>query len=138
MATAMGFVPRTVNLNLTYIEVINAAYSTLNSLEKRIADFILKNGTACQHLSARELADRGECSGATVVRFSRKLNYGGFTDLKYHIRSAGNKLQDDITLSAEEKAASMKQKALMYATSSLQTTVGNVDEQVWTGPPGIF
>lgn len=120
-----------LNLNLTYIDAINAVHSTLNSLEKRLADFVLKNGTACQHMSARELAERCGCSGATVVRFARKLHYDGFTDLKYHIRSTGSREpQDDITLSSGEKTTSMMQKALMYATSSLQTTVGSVDEQV--------
>ena len=85
-----------VNLSLSYIDVINAAYGNLNSLEKSIADYILKNATACQHLSARELAEQCGCSGATIVRFARKLNYDGFTDLKHHIRRGGNPSNDPL------------------------------------------
>ena len=119
-----------VNLSLSYIDVINAAYGTLNTLEKGIADYILKNAAACQHLSARELAEQCGCSGATIVRFARKLNYDGFTDLKYHIRRGGNRERpDDLSLSSGEKTSSMIQKALLYATSSLQTTVGGIDEE---------
>lgn len=120
---------QTLPLNLSYVDAINAAYGCLNSLEKRIADYILENGVRCRHMSARELAQACGCSGATVVRFARKLNYDGFADLKHHIRSPGA-AADDICLSSGEKTSAMMQKALMYATHAIQSTVQQTREEL--------
>lgn len=118
-----------LHLSFTYLDNIQSAYHTFNSKEKQIADFICQNGAKCQHLSARELADACQCSAATVVRFARKLNYSGYSELKYHIRAAGSQVsQDDITLSSVEGIPSMTQKALKYATLSLKNTVEGVDD----------
>lgn len=126
---AVNSAEQRLHLNISYIDAITAAYSTLNSTQKRIADVILKNGARCRHLSAREVAEECGCGSATVVRFARKLNYEGFTDLKFHIRNAASDAPvDDITLSSGEKTESMKQKALMYAALSLRATVERVDE----------
>ena len=120
---------KTLNLGISYIDSITLFYNSLNSIEKKIADYILQNTAACRHLSARELADKCGCSAATVVRFARKLNYSGYTELKYHIRNAENYHEDDISLSSAENTASMKQKSLLYATGSLKSTVNNVDDR---------
>lgn len=119
-----------LHLNISYVEAINAAYASFNSLEKKIADFILKNGSKCQHMSVREMSETCQCSNASLVRFAKKLNYDGFKDLKYHIRNATFKSQQDgIILSAGEKSSAMIQKALMYAVLSIQNTVHDVDER---------
>lgn len=120
-----------LHMNVSYVDAINAAYSSLNSLEKQIADFILKNGAKCQHMSVREMSEACNCSAATLVRFAKKLNYDGFTDLKYHIRNAdANAALDDITLRSGEKTSSMIQKALMYASLSIRNTIYDVDENL--------
>ena len=116
-------------MNVNYVDAINAAYSSFNFLEKQIADFILKNGAKCQHMSVREMSEACQCSGATLVRFAKKLNYDGFADLKYHIRNAdSNAALDDIALHSGEKTSSMMQKALMYASLSIHNTVYGIDE----------
>ena len=115
--------------DLSYMDAIHAAYDSLNSLERSIADHILKLGSACVHRSARELAQECGCSAATVVRFARKLGYEGFSELKHHIRSALRTPGDDITLAGGEKTDSVKQKALLYATHSIRSTVQQVDEE---------
>lgn len=120
---------QTLHMNVSYVDAINAVYNSLNSLEKQIADYILKNGSKCQHMSVREMSEACQCSGATLVRFAKKLNYDGFTDLKYHIRNADTGTsQDDITLHSGEKTSSMIQKALMYASLSIRNTVDGIDE----------
>lgn len=110
---------------ITYTDALQAAYESLNTTEKAIADRLLNHD--CSHLSARELAQDCGCSAATVVRFSRKLGYEGFADLRRSIRLS-RQLTEDITLFGGEKAASIKRKSLLYATSSLRSTVQMVDD----------
>ncbi|WP_418721810.1 MurR/RpiR family transcriptional regulator, partial [Clostridioides difficile] len=47
-----------------------------------MADYILNNTEAISKLSVSELASNSKTSTASIVRFSRKMGYSGFGDLK--------------------------------------------------------
>ena len=110
---------------LSYLDTVQTAYEGLNTTEKAIADYLLKGGDPS---SCRELGLACGCSAATVVRFCRKLGYEGFSALKYHIRTAVRVSEDDLSLRFGEQTASVKQKALLYATQSIQSTVRQTDD----------
>lgn len=113
--------------DLSYIDTIQAAYESLNTTEKALADHLLGGGS---HNSCREIAGKCGCSPATVVRFCRKLGYDGFSALKYHIRSAAQVSADDLSLRSGEQTASVKQKALVYTSQSIRSTVQQVDDGI--------
>lgn len=115
-------------LGMSWTDAVAAEYDGMSGTEKRIADYLLRNGTACCGLSARELADACGCSPASVVRFARTLNFEGLSDLKYHIRRSGAAVSsDDIMLSSTDPLQSVKQKALQYSLLSLRATVESAD-----------
>lgn len=53
--------------------------------EKKLADYIIDNLDTVSNLSASELANYAETSPASVIRFSRKLGYEGFQELKISV-----------------------------------------------------
>lgn len=61
---------------------IQAVYDDLGEAEKKIADRILVNPNEIIHYSITELAEKCGVSEATVVRFSRKLGFKGYQELK--------------------------------------------------------
>lgn len=60
-------------------------YEDLTEVDKKIADYILDNAEAISKLSVSELASNSKTSTASIVRFSRKMGYAGFGDLKIEI-----------------------------------------------------
>lgn len=54
----------------------------LTNAEKKISDYILSNYTNIPFETAQTLADKLSTSAATIIRFSQKLGYNGFTHLK--------------------------------------------------------
>lgn len=58
----------------------------MSASEKRLADFILKNSALIRDYSSQQLAFSVGVSQSSVVKFSQKLGYKGFTNLKLAIR----------------------------------------------------
>lgn len=50
--------------------------------ERQIADYILKNPTKIQNLTATELGSNSYTSKATVLRLCQKLDLSGYSDLR--------------------------------------------------------
>src|SRR5688572_32370381 len=64
-------------------------YTTLfrSAIERRIADFMLDNAHLLRDYSSQQLADALQISQSSVVKFSQKLGFKGYPDLKYSVRS---------------------------------------------------
>lgn len=56
--------------------------------EDKIADYILKHRDDVIRMSAQELADEVKSSAAAIIRFSKKIGYSGFTELKLELAKA--------------------------------------------------
>lgn len=72
----------------TCIGRIKASYNSLNSAEKKVAQYILENPRDIIHFSITELADSSHVSETTVFRLCNKIGYKGFQELKINL--AGN------------------------------------------------
>lgn len=57
-------------------------YDEMGKSEKRIADFLLSHSGEVLPYTITELAEKCESSEATIVRFSRRLGFAGFQQLK--------------------------------------------------------
>ena len=60
----------------------------LSANEKMIADFILENSALIRDYSSQNLAAAVGVSQSSIIKFSQKLNYRGFTDLKLAIHES--------------------------------------------------
>ena len=67
---------------------IRAERDQMSAIERRIADFILENAQLLRDYSSQQLAAALGVSQSSVVKFSQKLGYRGYPDLKYSIAEA--------------------------------------------------
>ena len=71
----------------TVIHKIRFSLDSMGPAEKRIADYLLSHTDDIIGLSITELAQRCGCGDATVVRFSRRLGFEGYQELKLRLAS---------------------------------------------------
>ena len=67
---------------------IRAERDRMSAIERRIADFILENAQLLRDYSSQQLANALRISQSSVVKFSQKLGFKGYPDLKYSIGEA--------------------------------------------------
>ena len=60
----------------------------MSAIERRIADFILDNAHLLRDYSSQQLANALGISQSSVVKFSQKLGFKGYPDLKYSVGEA--------------------------------------------------
>lgn len=67
---------------------IRAERDQMSAIERRIADFMLDNAHLLRDYSSQQLADALQISQSSVVKFSQKLGFKGYPDLKYSVGEA--------------------------------------------------
>jgi DNA-binding MurR/RpiR family transcriptional regulator len=67
---------------------IRSSRDQMSAIERRIADFILDNAHLLRDYSSQQLASALGISQSSVVKFSQKLGFKGYPDLKYSIGQA--------------------------------------------------
>ena len=60
----------------------------MSAIERRIADFLLENAHLLRDYSSQQLADALRISQSSVVKFSQKLGFKGYPDLKVSVSEA--------------------------------------------------
>ncbi|MCY7354219.1 MAG: MurR/RpiR family transcriptional regulator [Lysobacter sp.] len=67
---------------------IRSERDQMSAIERRIADFMLENAQLLRDYSSQQLADALGISQSSVVKFSQKLGFKGYPDLKFSIGEA--------------------------------------------------
>ena len=67
---------------------IRAERDQMSAIERRIADFILENAHLLRDYSSQQLANSLGISQSSVVKFSQKLGFRGYPDLKVSVSEA--------------------------------------------------
>lgn len=112
---------------------IRAVREELSANEKKIADYILKNSALIRDYSSQNLAVSVGVSQSSIIKFSQKLNYRGFTDLKLAIHEAvvksdSEEQADEKTRGADDRPDSISQRLYNIKNEALLTTMELNDE----------
>ncbi|QNJ99944.1 MurR/RpiR family transcriptional regulator [Dyella telluris] len=67
---------------------IRAERDQMSAVERRVADFILENAQLLRDYSSQQLANALGISQSSVVKFTQKLGFKGYPDLKYSVGEA--------------------------------------------------
>jgi DNA-binding MurR/RpiR family transcriptional regulator len=67
---------------------LRSARDQMSAIERRIADYILDNAHLLRDYSSQQLADALGISQSSVVKFSQKLGFKGYPDLKWSVGQA--------------------------------------------------
>ncbi len=70
---------------MRYVQQIHEHYNSLTKSEKKVADYILTAGEKIIHSTMNDVKTATGVGDATIIRFCRKLNFSGFSDLKIEI-----------------------------------------------------
>ena len=106
--------------------IIRQNYSSFTTVEKKIADYIFEVGEKMLEKSAQEVASEIGSSSAALVRFSRKLGYDGFSQLKQKLSASYAVHEDDEDYYKEvndsETPSSIKNKLKVRVNHMVETT----------------
>ena len=67
---------------------IRSERDQMSAIERRIADYLVENAHLLRDYSSQQLANALGISQSSVVKFSQKLGFKGYPDLKYSIGEA--------------------------------------------------
>jgi DNA-binding MurR/RpiR family transcriptional regulator len=107
---------------------IRAFQDELSPNERKIARFILESPALIRDYSSQNLANSVGVSQSSIVKFSQKLGYQGFPDLKLAIHEAvllGNEhsANDALKKDVLEGSASIKDQLFHIKTEALRNTM---------------
>ena len=107
---------------MRFDELINNNYSKLNENDLYILKFICSNKKECSNLSINKLGDKCNVSRTTILRFTQKLGFKGYSEFKVFLRWQEEEDQEDnviekdyvnkFYLDIEETTKNLKQKNL--------------------------
>jgi DNA-binding MurR/RpiR family transcriptional regulator len=108
---------------------VKVLYDSLGKAEKKIADFLLKDPKAILPLSIVDFAEACGVGEATIVRFSKRLGFNGYQQLKISIAQ-----EDDIppvnkNISKKDSAYDILAKVCHDINSSLEKTMVVIDAE---------
>jgi DNA-binding MurR/RpiR family transcriptional regulator len=70
------------------LEKLRAERGQMSAMDRRIADYILANARLLRDYSSQQLADTLKVSQSSIVKFSQRLGFKGYPDLKLSITEA--------------------------------------------------
>ncbi len=101
---------------------IRALYDKMGVAEKRIADYVLNNPNTVIPFSISELAEQSGSSEATIVRFSRKLGFGGYQEFKLALAMQGEFHSEKENINVTDSPKTVFDKVCDDIYSSLEKT----------------
>ncbi|QDE40814.1 MurR/RpiR family transcriptional regulator [Luteibacter pinisoli] len=128
---------------------IRSERDRMSAVERRIADFILENAQLLRDYSSQQLANALGISQSSVVKFTQKLGFRGYPDLKYSVGEAIGRTDEELpaagrspgdTVSAElwvrKTRAEEATRALNEADTmtAVVTALGRADKVFVAGP----
>ncbi len=84
--------------DMSCLSIIRSARHELSANEKKLADFILENSSLIRDYSSQQLAGSVGVSQSSVVKFSQKMGYKGFTDFKLAIHESVVKQESNVAV----------------------------------------
>lgn len=109
---------------MSCLYIIKQNLNNFTDGERKIADYILENKDDVINFSAQELADRVDGSAAGVVRFSKKLGFKGFTNLKVELAKDNEEFNNDFNeiIREDDDIKVMVKKAITANITTLEKT----------------
>lgn len=115
------------------IAKIRAMRETMSNHERRIADYLLENVEAVRHHSSKSLGESIGVSQSSVVKFTQKLGYKGYSDFKLSLTESMARtsllpkaIHGDITV--DDDIATVGHKLVAHKTVCLNETIGANNE----------
>lgn len=113
-------------MNKTLLKIKNE-YDALGKAEKKIADVLLNNDKSVPSMFIGDFAQLCDCSVATVTRFSKKLGFNGFPQLKIALAREKDFSPVGENITAADTAAEVFAKICNDIYGSLERTKKSIN-----------
>lgn len=107
---------------------IKMLYPKMGKAEKKIADWIIENPKGLIPLSITELAEKCGCGEATIVRFAKRLDFGGYQELKISIAREEGTSELTNGIKAEDSCFDIFEKVSNDIYCTLEMTKKSLDK----------
>lgn len=112
---------------------LHAVYDNLKTAEKKAVDYLLVHPGEITTMTVSEFAEEAGCSEATVVRFSKRLGYEGYPELKRDFIAFS---KDDVfveyeNISQSDSPVDVMKKVFESSISALNDTLNILDKSVF-------
>lgn len=101
---------------------INILYNQMSKAEKRIADWLIANPGEILPLSIVDLAEKCDCSEATIVRFAKHLGFSGYQELKISLAQETNSTSVSTNITSNDSLEEIYDKVCNDIYCSLERT----------------
>lgn len=108
---------------------IKAKYNSLGKTDKKIADFLMNNPGAVLSMFITELAKRCDTSEAAIVRFSKKMGFSGYQQLKLSLAQEADMRPVSENITANDSAYNIFSKVCEDIFCSLEKTKRALDSK---------
>ena len=104
---------------------LHAVYGNLKTAEKKAVDYLLENPEDIPFMIVADFAEKAGCSEATIVRFSKRLGYDGYPELKRDfIALSKNEISIEYdNISQDDSAVDILKKVFESSSSALDDTL---------------
>ncbi|PRR84413.1 MurR/RpiR family transcriptional regulator [Clostridium vincentii] len=111
---------------------IKEGLGSFTDTDQKLAEYTLANREEVVMLSAKELAQRVNSSAAAVVRFSKRIGYKGFTELKVELAKDKEEKEDEFNAIIKENDSidSMVKKAESINLRAMERTYKLINKKV--------
>ena len=112
------------------IAKVKSRFQDLTEVEKRVADFIMKEPEKVLYMTVSELASASKVSDASIIRFARDLGFDSFQQLKIALakeREEAEINEKDITISKDDSAKEIAEKTKLSCIKAIDDTNSIVD-----------
>ncbi len=104
-------------------------YKDMGKAEKRVADWLIANPGEILPLSIIDLAEKCGCSEATIVRFAKRLGFGGYQELKISLAQETNTSTVSTNISADDTVEEIYDKVCNDIYCALEGTKNVLDKK---------
>ena len=108
---------------------IKAKYNSLGKTDKKIADYLMNNPGAVLSMFITELAKRCDTSEAAIVRFSKKMGFSGYQQLKLSLAQEADMRPVSENITANDSAYDIFSKVCEDIFCSLEKTKRALDSK---------
>ena len=108
---------------------IKMLYEKMGKAEKHVADWIMEHPGEVLPLSITELAEKCDCGEATIVRFSKRLGFTGYQELKISLAQENKGSIVNVNMNAKDSAYQIYEKVCNDIYCSLERTKHALDPQ---------
>ncbi len=112
---------------------IKVIYEELGKAEKKVADWIMEHPGDILPLSIVELAEQCSCSEATIVRFSKRLGFAGYQELKISLAQETKSVMVNANMTASDGVFEIYEKVCNDIYYSLEQTKRALNKEALEG-----